>query len=303
MRLVYDRFAKEALSAALGRASVLLTAEREIATDPQGLDLWCEPDRRRLPRLAPFGILRRIVAGGPCAFEFFHEAPSLDEMLGSLRKAFVLRAPALLPPRPEEPWLWTIAAGRPTRVRAALGLGPAPGWPAGVYETLPGLRLRLVVTSELPSTLDTLILRVLGAGDTLRQAVRELRELGAAHPLGRIVTPILIKLRLEARDQPDQDRDPREQEFLMETQDIYEAWHQRVRADGRNEGLIEGRNEGRIEGRAEGEAHSVLRVLSARGVSVSSEQEARIRACRDLGQLELWLDRASTATSADEVLR
>jgi hypothetical protein len=295
MRLVYDRLAKETLSAALGRASVLVTAEREIATHPQRLDLWCEPDHRRLPRLAPFGILRRIVAEGPCAFEFFHEAPSLDEMLGSLRKAFVLRAPAMLPPRSAEPWLWTIAAGRPTRVLPALGLGPAPGWPAGVYETLPGFRLRLVVTSELPRTLDTLILRVLGAGDTLRDAVRELRALGVAHPLGRIVTPILLKLHIEARDKPNQDRDPREQEFLMETEDIYEAWHQRVRA--------EGRNEGRIEGRADGEARAVLRVLSARGVSVSPEQEARIRACRDVGQLELWLDRAATATSTDEVLR
>jgi hypothetical protein len=319
MRLVYDRFAKESLSGVLSEMSGLVLAEREIATDPQGLDLWCEPNRRRLARLAPFGILRRIVTEGPCAFEFFHQAPSLEEVLASLRKALVLRTPAMLPPRPKEPWLWIIAGGCPTRVLPALGLGPAPGWPAGIYETLPGFRLRLVVARDLPRTLDTLILRVLGAGATLRRAARELHELGPAHPMARIVIPILVKLHLEEREKPAQDRDPLDQEFLMETQDLYEAWHQRVRAEGRNEGRAEGRNEGRNEGRAEGrnegrkegrkegcvegETRALLLVLTTRGLTVSSEQEARIRACRDIDQLERWLKRASTATSTDEVLR
>jgi hypothetical protein len=66
--------------------------------------------------------------------------------------------------------------------------------------------------------------------------------------------------------------------------------------------LDKGRAEGEAKGRAEGEAEAVLRVLRARGLQVTADQEARIRACSDLPTLESWLDRAVTVTSADELL-
>ncbi|HET7500719.1 MAG TPA: hypothetical protein VFK02_06940 [Kofleriaceae bacterium] len=43
------------------------------------------------------------------------------------------------------------------------------GWPPGIYEGPPLLWTRLVVVSELPVTPDTLLLRLLGAGQVLRQ--------------------------------------------------------------------------------------------------------------------------------------
>lgn len=57
----------------------------------------------------------------------------------------------------------------------------------------------------------------------------------------------------------------------------------------------------RAEGRAEGLAESVLRVLDKRGVAVSDEQRARVEGSTDLAQLDVWLDRAVTATEASEV--
>jgi len=54
-------------------------------------------------------------------------------------------------------------------------------------------------------------------------------------------------------------------------------------------------------GKAEGKAEDVLRVLAARNVAVTDEQRDRILACRDLEQLERWLVRAVTATSATDV--
>jgi predicted transposase YdaD len=133
--------------------------------------------------------------------------------------------------------------------------------------------------------------------------------------MARILIPIMVKLHIEQREKPAQDRDPLDHEFLMETQDLYEAWHQRVRAEalnegrdagrieGRNAGRIEGRDEGRKEGCANGVANALLRVLATRGLTVSREQEAQVRSCRDVPQLERWLDRALTATTVDEVLR
>ena len=57
----------------------------------------------------------------------------------------------------------------------------------------------------------------------------------------------------------------------------------------------------RAAGRAEGEARSVLKFLAARGISVSEEQKERILACVDLAVLDRWVEKAVTATTADEL--
>ena len=46
-----------------------------------------------------------------------------------------------------------------------------PPWPPGCYDGAPAGTLRLVVISELPRTRDTLLLRMMGAGQTFRDAV------------------------------------------------------------------------------------------------------------------------------------
>lgn len=50
-----------------------------------------------------------------------------------------------------------------------------------------------------------------------------------------------------------------------------------------------------------GRAESILDVLDARGVAVSDAERERIVGCRDLAQLERWIRRAATASSATEL--
>jgi hypothetical protein len=47
---------------------------------------------------------------------------------------------------------------------------------------------------------------------------------------------------------------------------------------------------------------SLRRVLASRQLTPSKDDDARIEACTDLATLERWLDRASNATSASDVL-
>ncbi|MGI5203549.1 hypothetical protein ACQEU6_18495 [Spirillospora sp. CA-108201] len=54
-------------------------------------------------------------------------------------------------------------------------------------------------------------------------------------------------------------------------------------------------------GEVMGEAKSVLKVLDARGLSVSDEMRERILACTDQEQLDQWLVRAATAERADHL--
>ena len=60
--------------------------------------------------------------------------------------------------------------------------------------------------------------------------------------------------------------------------------------------------QGKAEGNAEGEARAVLTVLAARGIDVPEKARARILACADLAQLDAWLARAATASSASDVV-
>jgi hypothetical protein len=60
---------------------------------------------------------------------------------------------------------------------------------------------------------------------------------------------------------------------------------------------------GEARGEARGEGRAVLTVLDARGVEVSTAVREQILDCTDLAQLDVWLRRAVTATTADDVIR
>ena len=61
------------------------------------------------------------------------------------------------------------------------------------------------------------------------------------------------------------------------------------------------RAQGKAEGKAEGKAADVLTVLDARGVEVPDDVRTRITECSDLDQLDRWLRRAVTASSAGDL--
>jgi hypothetical protein len=58
----------------------------------------------------------------------------------------------------------------------------------------------------------------------------------------------------------------------------------------------------KAEGRAEGEAMALLKILARRGVTLTADQRRQVLECTDVGRLEQWIDRALSATSADEIL-
>lgn len=57
----------------------------------------------------------------------------------------------------------------------------------------------------------------------------------------------------------------------------------------------------KAEGRAEGIAATLLRLLAARGLEVPAPVRDRVLSCTDLGQLEEWVDKASAASSIEDI--
>jgi hypothetical protein len=71
---------------------------------------------------------------------------------------------------------------------------------------------------------------------------------------------------------------------------------------GRALGVADGREEGREEGRRRGQAEALLAVLSARGLSLTENERARVLAERDERTLARWLVAAATARRITDVL-
>jgi hypothetical protein len=63
----------------------------------------------------------------------------------------------------------------------------------------------------------------------------------------------------------------------------------------------EGHTIGKVEGQIEGKADAVLAVLQERNVEMPEFLRKRISTCDDLGQLEIWIRRAATATTIDDL--
>jgi len=69
-----------------------------------------------------------------------------------------------------------------------------------------------------------------------------------------------------------------------------------VRTEGRDEGREEGREEGRTALR-----NGIVNLLEGRGLELSDANRTSLADCRELDVLQLWLTRAATAATPDEV--
>lgn len=288
MRTRYDQFGKQLIRAALeGRGRV--ETDVEVTVDPRRIDLWFTPDAGCSDSPAYLGWLGRII-NGASTLELFHNTPVGEELGVCLAKHGDFRHG--LPRRKDQPPLptqWVISSGRPNGGIEGLGFRPMASWPSGVYDSPPLLWTRLVVVNELPVARDTLLLRLMGSRAVMRQAIAEIHALPAEAPERTLALPALLRFRLDMPTDPVlQTRD--DQEFLMDTQDVVEAWRREAVQEGVRQGL------------EQGERKLLLGMLRRRfGSQVDADIERRVNEA-SVAQIELWADRVLSATTLAELL-
>ncbi|WP_437617941.1 hypothetical protein [Sorangium sp. So ce1151] len=238
----------------------------------------------------------------PSLFEPFGGTPSLRLVRRCLRKQLTWhheierRARAAAgsaapdpdgdaPPQPavDFPALVVISPGRPETVLDAYRCAPVQ---AGVYHAVPGLVMRVVVLAELPRTRATLLLRLLGSGRLLREALADLAELPDDAWEKSIAKPLLVHFRLGTQEPTTE----KEDDVSAEIRAWFEEYERKLRAEERK------------EGRAEEAARAVLTALRVRGIAVPDAARERILAEKDPETLERWHERAIVAASLAEVL-
>ncbi|WP_433931184.1 hypothetical protein AB3662_43690 [Sorangium cellulosum] len=311
-----DQFAKNLLRDGLSLVSAAQT-EVEVLAATQKIDVFSVPDPARDAERASMGLLGELSAE-PSLFEPFHGTPSLRQVRRCLRKQLTWHhelerraraaagsaapdedADAPQQPAVDFPALVVIGRGRPETVLDAYRCEPVQ---PGVYHAVPGLVMRVIVLAELPRTRATLLLRLLGSGRVLREALADLAALPDDAWEKSVARPLLVHFRL-ATNEPTTDK---EDEVSAEIRAWFEEYERNLRAEarteGRREGLNEGRKEGRTEGRAEEAARAVLTALRVRGIAVPDTARERILAEKDPETLERWLEQAVVAASLAEVL-
>ena len=105
-----------------------------------------------------------------------------------------------------------------------------------MYGAAEGHGWNVVVTSELPSGIDTLLVRLMGAGETLRRAVRDLRAFDRESPEGQAGEAAVNVLMWSGL--VDRPRDLTEEAIAMEVRQRIEEEKRRVREQGHAEVIL-----------------------------------------------------------------
>jgi hypothetical protein len=287
MRHRHDHLTKRLLRRTL-ETDGAFTPEMEVSPDAQRFDGYFVPHKKRAARRRD--LLDRLTVR-PCAFEAFRGAPSARELEGCCRKLLNARHVVdLAKPRRPLPSVWILCAGNPQAGLAHISAVPKRGFMRGVYAASPVLHAGLVVLTQLPETRDTLILRLMGKGRTLRRALAELERLPEDARERQVALPVLLEYRGEVVES--RTRTAEDEEFLMDTQDIVE----RLKDEGRAEGLAKGIAKGLAKGRHE----DLLTIYRTRFGAVPRKVRAAIERTSDNAVLAKWVE-LFTARSAEEI--
>jgi hypothetical protein len=297
MRARFDQLVKGIFREALTPAGTVRNQE-EVAAEAQAIDTLFEPDPARAHALDDLGYLGKM-ARVPCLFEAYHNTVDVPELRSCVRKQLTLdhlesnkaRRKQLCVPR--FPHLWVISSGRPELIIGGYGYTPILDWPSGFFQRCELDAIGLVVLRELPRARDTLLLRLMGSGAVLKQAIVELLGLPDGAREREVAMTSLVAFRARVTQDPTEE----EREFLMSTEPLYDQWEKQVK----NQGRAEGRMEGRMEGLAEGQRGMLLEQLHARFGVVPPSAALRIKAA-DVAELSRWAKRVLSAPTLEDVL-
>jgi hypothetical protein len=267
MWMQFDQFAKSLLDTLL-RPVGTVRSQHEVRSTAQAVDLWFEPEPGRAAERARLGPLARV-SEEACMLEPFHQAPGLQEVRACIRKQYNLahwqeqeargaqkakaaqeseaaQEPGTATAEGAFPRLWIISAGRPETVLARYemrrmdtdregdgdgGDGDGDGWLQGFWQAADGHALHVVVLRELPETLDTLLLRLLGAGRTHKRAVMELGALPRDSWQYELAMPLLLAFRIQVPPGLYDDSED-DMKYTETLERLYAEWEQRVRERG-----------------------------------------------------------------------
>ena len=248
-RFIHDQFAKQYLTELLTPYGQVETS-KDITAEVRQIDLLFIPDPQPAQSLEKLGLLGRM-ATNYAIFEPFRNPVSRSEIRSCIGKLFDIHADLERQAKRNETrinetelaqlWIFTPTASVDI-LESFNGTLDETNWGKGIYFLSTGLKTVVVVIHQLPSTPETLFLRVLGRGKVQRQAVEELEALANNSPfLGDIIELVhnLIAV-LSTRQRQEHDIDQDDQELIMKLSQMYQQQLEEIKKQERQEGLDRG---------------------------------------------------------------
>ncbi len=178
----------------------------------------------------------------------------------------------------ELPQLWILATSASTTLLDSFRFKlESDNWCSGVYFLGEAMKTAIVAINQLPTTPDTLWLRMLGKGTTQQQAIEEIIALPETNPLRTNILALVSTWRVNL--QTKQDLTEEDRELIMNLTPAYIQW--------REETLLQGRQEGRQEGRFEERRILVENLLIAKFGSIDERLSEVIQPIIELPPQEL----------------
>jgi hypothetical protein len=245
--------------------------ERPVCSEVRTIDLLFYPQNDRIQALESLGLLGRMLSK-PCPVEFFRNAVPTQEITncrgktadlhGELRRAAEQEDRKL---RDEDlPILWIISPTLSKIKRKTFCMVTKPEWGEGIYFLPDNDFTRIVVVHQLPVTIDTIWIRLLGKGSVQANAVKELLALPEDYPYREETQRHLSMLQVNLKMRQNKSRDLRE--VIMNLAPAYEEWYAKTIEEGKQKGeqlgIVKGKQIGITEGKQVQSIQTARRMLS-----------------------------------------
>jgi hypothetical protein len=132
------------------------------------------------------------------------------------------------------PKLWVLSPTASPTLLSSFNVNQKDGWLPGVYFLGDALRTAIVVIHQLPQTLETLWLRILGRGSTQSQAIIELQALPSNHPFQKATLELVYNLRQNLKLNQNLEEDDRE--LIMRLEPLYQQDREQAKQEGIQQG-------------------------------------------------------------------
>ncbi|MBD2439697.1 DUF4351 domain-containing protein [Nostoc sp. FACHB-110] len=304
-RFIHDQFSKDYLEELLKPFGTVQAPSR-VAAEVKEIDVLFSPIPTPTANLETLGLLGKM-ATTPAIFEPFRNPASIEEINDCISKLSEVKSAMQREAKrnkikitaSEIPQLWILTPTASKNIISGFGGQQKLGWITGVYFLPKHFCTAIVAIHQLPSTPETLWLRILGRGRVQRQAIDELTALPATHPFVKVTLELLYNLQQNL--QINQNIEPEDRELVMRLAPLY----QQDREQARQEGLQQGVQQGLQQGLQQGEQQLILRQLNRRLGQIDASlieqvQGLSIEQLESLGEalldfltvadLEVWLN-------------
>ena len=248
-RFIHDQFAKQYLTELLISYGQI-EMSKDITSEVRQIDVLFTPASPFPDGIESLGLLGRMAKNSSYTiFEPFRNAVSKSEIRSCMGKLFDIHADLERQNKrnntrineEELPYLWIFTPTASADILESFNFTlDEENWGKGIYFLGKALKTVLIVIHQLPTTPETLFLRVLGRGKVQRQAVEELEELSENSPfLTNIIQLVhdLIAV-LSARQEKEHDIDQDDQELIMKLSEMYQQQLAEIKKQEREEGVL-----------------------------------------------------------------